>query len=104
MTETRTQMPDYADRRISNPLQYHYGTIPFVKTMVDRVGIEPTDICLQSRQEPQLNHSPYKNYLGGQGSTRSSTFLLMREALLPLKIPDQNLVPGVRLELTSFSV
>ena len=28
MTETRTQKPDYADRWISNPLQYHYGTIP----------------------------------------------------------------------------
>ena len=27
--------------------------------MVDRVGIEPTDNCLQSSQEPQLNHSPY---------------------------------------------
>ena len=26
--------------------------------MVDRVGIEPTDNCLQSSQEPQLNHSP----------------------------------------------
>lgn len=26
--------------------------------LVDRVGIEPTDKCLQSIQEPQLNHSP----------------------------------------------
>ena len=30
--------------------------------MVDRVGIEPTDNCLQSSQEPQLNHSPYYTY------------------------------------------
>ena len=28
MTETRTQKPAFTDRRISNPLQYHYGTIP----------------------------------------------------------------------------
>ena len=26
---------------------------------VDRVGIEPTDNCLQGSQEPQLNHSPF---------------------------------------------
>ena len=30
MTETRTQKPAFTDRRISNPLQYHYGTIPCV--------------------------------------------------------------------------
>ena len=27
-TETRTQKPAFTDRRISNPLQYHYGTAP----------------------------------------------------------------------------
>ncbi len=26
--------------------------------LVDHVGIEPTDNCVQSNQEPQLNHSP----------------------------------------------
>ena len=31
MTETRTQKPAFADRRISNPLQYHYGTIPIIE-------------------------------------------------------------------------
>ena len=27
-TETRTQKPSFESRRISNPLQYHYGTAP----------------------------------------------------------------------------
>ena len=36
--------------------------------MVDRVGIEPTDNCLQSSQEPQLNHSP--NYFKSLESTQ----------------------------------
>ena len=30
VTETRTQKPAFTDRRISNPLQYHYGTTPSV--------------------------------------------------------------------------
>lgn len=30
------------------------------QNLVDHVGIEPTDNCLQSNQEPQLNHSPIK--------------------------------------------
>ena len=35
-----------------------FAAMLLLHLMVDRVGIEPTDNCLQSSQEPQLNHSP----------------------------------------------
>ena len=41
----------------SKPVDLPIDLLP--NCMVDRVGIEPTDNCLQSSQEPQLNHSPY---------------------------------------------
>lgn len=34
--------------------------------MVERMGIEPIDNCLQGNQEPQLNHTPWEGIRGAK--------------------------------------
>ena len=41
VTGTRTQKPAFANRRISNPLQYHYGITPL--NLAEAVRFELTD-------------------------------------------------------------
>ena len=52
-TETRTQKPAFTDRRISNPLQYHYGTAPY---LAPRSGLEPLTHGLTVRCYYQLSY------------------------------------------------